>query len=116
MGPKRKNPNVTGDTSAKRQKSDASYTLYVSNLNTHIKSKKMKENLFILFSAFADVLQINYPLKNYRGQGWIVVSSPNSAAVCIEKLNGFNIFDKEVHVKLSRNESKLIETLEKLKD
>ncbi|TID31401.1 hypothetical protein CANINC_000030 [Pichia inconspicua] len=96
----------------KRQKCESAYTLYVSNLNTHIKPSKMKENLFILFSAFADVIQIRYPVKGLRGQGWIIVSSPDDAIKCIEKLNGFPFFENEIHVKQARKESILIKFIE----
>lgn len=117
MPPKRKNTaseNNNKDTdNVKRQKGEASYTLYITNLNTHIKPKKMKENLYVLFTAFADVLHINYPIKNHRGQSWISVSSSDNAIDCVEKLNGFKIFDHEITVKVARKDSKLIETLSK---
>lgn len=96
----------------KRQRNESSYTLYVSNLNTHIKPNKIKENLYVLFSTFADVIMIKYPVKNFRGQGWIVVSSPDDAAECIEKLNGFSFFENEIHVKHARKESNLINIIE----
>lgn len=100
--------------SSKRQHVDASYTLFISNLNTHIKSNKMRENLYILFSSFADVLQLSYPRKNFRGQGWIVVSSSDDANECVEKLNGFSIFDQELSVKFARKDGEIIQTLKKI--
>jgi RNA recognition motif-containing protein len=98
----------------KKQHIEASHTIFVSNLNSHIKSNKMKENLYILFSSFADIIQINYPRKNLRGQGWIVVSSPEDAIKCVTKLNGFQIFDQEINVQFARKEATIIETLSKL--
>lgn len=97
---------------AKRQHTEASYTLYLSNLNTKIKPRKMKENLFVLFTSFADVLEINYPRRNLRGQGWVVVTSPDDARECLSKLEGFDFFDQPLHVKYARKDSKIVHDLE----
>lgn len=98
----------------KRQNIGAKYTLYVTNLNSKIKPVKMKENLYILFSSFADVLEIHYPRKDRRGQGWIVVSSPEEAAQCIEKLDNFQMFENQIHVNLARKDANIIGELTKL--
>mgnify|MGYP003362139787 FL=1 len=74
----------------------------------------MKENLYILFSSFADVLEIHYPRKDRRGQGWIVVSSPEEAAQCIEKLDNFQMFENQIHVNLARKDANIIGELTKL--
>lgn len=101
---------------AKRQHTEASHTLYLSNLNTKIKPHRMKENLYVLFTSFADVLEINYPRKNFRGQGWIVVTSPDDANECLAKLEGFDFFDQPLHVRYARKDSNIIHSLKKLED
>lgn len=100
----------------KRQRLDASNTLYLTNLNSDIKPIKMRENLYILFSSFADILKLSYPRKNYRGQAWIVVGSADEAKECIEKLDGFQIFDKTLTVKVARKDSKIVDILSKNED
>lgn len=101
---------------AKRQHTEASHTLYLSNLNTKIKPHRMKENLYVLFASFADVLEINYPRKNFRGQGWIVVTSPDDASECLSKLEGFDFFDQPLHVRYARKDSNIISSLKSLQD
>lgn len=108
---KSKNDVSKSKNTAKRKHTEASHTLYISNLNSKIKPDKMKENLYILFASFADILEINYPKKNYRGQGWIVVTSSEDADECVTKLEGFNIFDQPIHVKRANKDSKIIEKL-----
>lgn len=121
MGPKKRTHTVVQNgagpknpKNAKRQRVDALYTIYVSNLNTHIKARKMKANLYILFSSFADVVEINYPRKNLRGQGWIVVSSPRDAVECVEKINGSTVFNNVINLQFARKDSNIINELNRL--
>lgn len=109
--PKSTKAKSTVEKIVKRQHTEASYTLYLSNLNTNIKPTKIKENLYILFSSFADILEINYPRKSYRGQGWIVVTSQDDATECISKLQDFNFFEQPLRIKYAKKESKIINIL-----
>jgi hypothetical protein len=99
---------------AKRQHTEATYTLHVANLNTHIKAAKMKENLLILFSAVADVIEIHYPRKGLPGQSWVVLSSPDEANECIKMFNGFNVFQREITISLAAKDAKVISRLQQL--
>lgn len=113
--PPRKRTRTTNKSkhvsSNKRQHLDSKYSMYIANLNSKIKSNKMKENLFFLFSSFADVLQIHYPRKGYRGQAWVIVSCQDDVNQCIDKFNGFEIFGTKINVSLARKEGKIIEKL-----
>lgn len=114
--PPRKRTRTTNNKSKnvdshKRQHLESKYSIFITNINSKIKSNKMKENLFILFSSFADVLQVHYPRKGYRGKAWIIVSSQTDAIECINKLNGFEIFDAKINVSLARKEGKIIDRL-----
>lgn len=96
---------------SKKQHLQSSYTLYISNLNSKINKSKLIENLYILLSSFADVIQISHSGK-FRGQVWVAVSSSHDALQCIENLNGFNIFDKDMKISMAEKESKLINNLQ----
>lgn len=90
---------------------DPSHTLYITNLNTHITATKLKQNLYILFSTYADVIKIHYPRKGYRGQGWVVFSSADEAAACLSKLEGVTIFERDMRLQWARHESSVIKTI-----
>lgn len=111
LKPKTSKIKTTVKKNVKRQHTEASYTLYLSNLNSKIKPTKIKENLYILFASFADILEINYPRKNYRGQGWIVVTSQEDATECISKLQGFNFFEQSLRIRYAKKDSKIINIL-----
>ncbi|KAG0684325.1 U2 snRNP complex subunit msl1 [Pichia californica] len=106
--------SAVGEKNIKRHHTEASHTLYISNLNSKIKPSKMKENLYILFSSYADIIEINYPCKNQRGQGWVVVSSPDDADECVSKLEGFSIFDKPLNVNYAKKDSKSLQQLKRI--
>ncbi|GMM29471.1 U2 snRNP complex subunit [Martiniozyma asiatica (nom. inval.)] len=95
----------------KRQHLTPSHTLFVANLDTHIGVERMKTNLFLLFSTYTDVIEIQYPKKGFPGQGWVVVSSVEDAHNIIKELDGFEYFDKPLRVQFARKESHLIDKL-----
>lgn len=57
-------------------------TLYVKNLNTKINKQIMIHNLYLLLSAFGDVISIN--LK--RGFAFVIFASTNLASLALRTL------------------------------
>ncbi|CAR24351.1 U2 snRNP complex subunit MSL1 [Lachancea thermotolerans CBS 6340] len=82
-------------------------TLYVNNLNDKIKVQTLRENLYLLFSTYGEVLQINVSNKN-RGQAFIVLRTPDEANVAMISLQKETFFEKELHIQFSRQDSKLV--------
>ncbi|ODV86536.1 hypothetical protein CANARDRAFT_196752, partial [[Candida] arabinofermentans NRRL YB-2248] len=91
------------------------YTIYIKNLNDNIPSRTMKENLYILFSTYADVIQVRYiNKKNLRGQAWIVLSSKDEAKLAMRHCKGVSLFGKIPILEYSSNKSHIIQQLEDL--
>lgn len=99
-----KRKNAEGETRkrSKRQHLEGCHTLYVKNVNTKVNRDKIKLNLYVLFATYADVFQIQYTTK---GQAWVSVASVAEANRCIEYLNNFPFFDKELSVQFANNDS-----------
>lgn len=101
---------ATSTQPSKRKHIQPSHTIHISNLNSKINKKKLIENLYILLSSFADVIQIKYSPK-HRGQVWAVIASDIDAKACIDQFDGFQFFDKKIELSYAQNESKLIDKL-----
>lgn len=105
---KRKNTDKQSHKKVKRQHIDGCHTLYVKNINSKVNRDKIKHNLYVLFATYADVFQIQY---TKRGQAWISVSSIQEANRCIEYLNNFPFFEKDISVQFANNNSSKIKNL-----
>ena len=57
-------------------------TLYVHNLNDRVKIQTLRENLFLLFSTYGEVLQIDMS-KRIRGQAFIVLKTVDEANIAL---------------------------------
>ena len=79
-------------------------TLYVKNLNTKINKQIMIHNLYLLFSAFGDVISIN--LK--QGFGFIIFASVSLATLALRTLQNEEFFDKSLVINYVLKESKII--------
>lgn len=90
-----------------------SQTLYVKNLNTKINKKILLHNLYLLFSAFGDIISIN--LQN--GFAFIIFSNLNLATLALRNLKNQDIFDKPLVINYAVKESKVIsQEKQKLQD
>ncbi|KAL6453203.1 Snrpb2 U2 small nuclear ribonucleoprotein B'' [Candida maltosa Xu316] len=104
-----KRSNTDIDTESKKIKLDytnlkPSQTLYVKNLNNKINNKVLLHNLYLLFSAFGDVISIN--LRN--GFVFIVYASLNSATLALRNLQKESFFEKELQINYADKQSKVI--------
>ncbi|KAK6459520.1 uncharacterized protein RJT20DRAFT_5088 [Scheffersomyces xylosifermentans] len=87
-----------------------SQTLYVKNLNDQIHPKIIKHNLYLLFSTYGDVIDIN---NKKRGQAHIVFNSVQNASLALKCLQAEEFFDKELVINYSINESDIIARLKR---
>lgn len=93
------------------QKLQPSQTLYVHNLNDQINISTLKHNLYILFTTYGDILDINID-KKIRGQAFIIFTSIESASLALRSLQGEEFFNKSLKIEYSNTKSKKIEEFE----
>ena len=79
-------------------------TLYVKNLNTKINKQIMIHNLYLLLSAFGDVISIN--LK--RGFAFVIFANFNLASLALRTLQNEEFFEKPLVLNYAVKESKVI--------
>lgn len=88
-----------------------SLTLYlkVKNLEESIKIPALVESLREIFSEYGTVIDIvaKKSLKR-KGQAFIVFDSVESAQGAIDEINGFELFDKPMHLDFARTQSDAI--------
>ncbi|CCH44563.1 U1 small nuclear ribonucleoprotein [Wickerhamomyces ciferrii] len=95
------------------QQAQQTSTLHISNLNDNIHYDTLKHNLYILFTTFGDVLEINIPGNNkLRGQAFIVFTDPKSANIAMRSLQGDEFFGKKLKFDFSHEESKVLQSLQ----
>ncbi|KAK3390876.1 hypothetical protein B0H63DRAFT_388392, partial [Podospora didyma] len=80
--------------------------LYVRNLEERIKPEPLKEALHAIFSEYGNIIDI-VAKKNLKakGQAFIVFEDPESVANAIEEVQGFDLFDKPMHLAPARTRS-----------
>lgn len=81
-----------------------SQTLYVKNLNNKINKKVLLHNLYLLFSAFGDIISINL----HNGYAFIIFTNLNLATLALRNLKNQDFFDKPLVLNYSVKESKVI--------
>ncbi|KAL2267743.1 hypothetical protein VTJ83DRAFT_5020 [Remersonia thermophila] len=81
-------------------------TVYVRNLEERVKPEPLKEALLAIFSEYGNVIDI-VAKRNLKakGQAFVVFDKPESALAAIEEVQGFELFDKPMHVALARTRS-----------
>ncbi|SGZ58226.1 CIC11C00000004742 [Sungouiella intermedia] len=99
------------DTPSKKPRLEVQQTLYVHNLNDKISRSLLKHNLYLLFSTYGDVLDINMKL---RGQAHVIMESKEAAARALKSLLDHPFFGKPLHIDFSKSKSKCIELAERL--
>ncbi|OBA23350.1 hypothetical protein METBIDRAFT_9622 [Metschnikowia bicuspidata var. bicuspidata NRRL YB-4993] len=95
---------------AKRLKLEVQQTLYIQNLNDKINRALLKHSLFMIFSTYGEVLEINMKMK---GQAHIVLDSCESASHALRSLQATNILGKAIHIDYAKKKSVSIEAAEK---
>lgn len=88
----------------------AQYTLYVHNLNDQVPLSKQKENLFVLFSTYGEVLDVNVS-QQLRGQAFVLFMSNAEAKQALRATQGEVVFGKSIQVEWAKQEAKKVEAL-----
>lgn len=81
-------------------------SVYVRNLEERVKPEPLKQALHAIFSEYGNVIDI-VAKRNLKakGQAFVVFEKPESALAAIEEVQGFELFDKPMHVALARTRS-----------
>ena len=76
------------------------------NLEERIKPEALKEALHAIFSEFGNIVDIVAKTNlKAKGQAFVVFDNPESALSAIEEIQGFELFEKPMHVALARTRS-----------
>ena len=66
----------------------------------------MKQSLKNLFSNHARVLGIDiFRTSHLRGQAWVTLETVSGATECLNKLQGFQLFEKAMRVQYAREDN-----------
>jgi U2 small nuclear ribonucleoprotein B'' len=82
--------------------------VYVKNLDERVKLPTLIETLRGIFAEYGNVLEViaKKSLKR-KGQAFVVYDSVDSAQNAIDELQGFDIFDKQMHLDFAKTRSDL---------
>jgi RNA recognition motif-containing protein len=81
-------------------------SVYVRNLEEHIKVPQLKEALTELFSEYGEIIDIVAKTNlKAKGQAFIVFDSIESAQKAIEEVQGFELFDKPMQLAFAKTRS-----------
>ncbi|KAK0627698.1 hypothetical protein B0T14DRAFT_535424 [Immersiella caudata] len=81
-------------------------TVYVRNLEERVKPELLKETLRTIFSEYGNVIDIVAKTNlKAKGQAFVVFDNPESALNAIEEVQGFDLFEKPMHLALARTRS-----------
>ena len=94
----------------KRVKLEVQQTLYIKNLNDKVNRSMLKHNLFLIFSTYGEILEINMKMK---GQAHVVFESRETASLALKALQDTNVFGKHMHIDFARQKSIRIVAAEK---
>ncbi|KAK0714946.1 hypothetical protein B0H67DRAFT_489790 [Lasiosphaeris hirsuta] len=80
--------------------------VYVRNLEERVKPEPLKEALRAIFSEYGNIIDIVAKTNlKAKGQAFIVFDDPESALSAVEEVQGFELFDKPMHLALARTRS-----------
>lgn len=105
-----KRRNNDADTPNKRPKLEVQQTLYVQNLNDKVNRSIIKHNIYLFFSTYGDVLDINLKM---RGQAHVIFESKESASRALRGLQDTELFGKPLRIDFAKEKLKCVETAER---
>lgn len=83
-----------------------SQTIYINNLNEKLKKDATKKSLYMIFSEFGKITEVNVSKANkLRGQAWVVFADVTSATNAIRRRQGFNFYGKPLKIAYSKSKS-----------
>ncbi|KAK0751189.1 hypothetical protein B0T18DRAFT_435665 [Schizothecium vesticola] len=81
-------------------------TVYVRNLEERVKPDVLKETLRAIFSEYGNVIDIVAKTNlKAKGQAFVVFDKPEAAEAAIDDIQGFELFEKPMHLALARTRS-----------
>ena len=85
---------------------EANQTLYISNLNTRLSKKLLKQHLYHLFGIYGQVIDI-VALKTprMRGQAFVVYKEMRMALVAMQTLQNFEFHHKPMMIAFAKTRS-----------
>ena len=76
------------------------------NLEERVKPEPLKEALRAIFSEYGNVIDVVAKTNlKAKGQAFVVFENSESALSAIEEVQGFELFDKPMHLALARTRS-----------
>jgi len=82
------------------------FSVYVRNLEERVKPEPLKEALRAIFSEYGNVIDVVAKTNlKAKGQAFVVFDSPEAAVAAIEEVQGFELFEKPMHLALARTRS-----------
>lgn len=94
----------------KRPRLEVQQTLYLRNLNDQVNRTMLKHTLYLIFSTYGEILEINMKMK---GQAHIVLESQKLASHALRALQGTSVFGKNLVIDYAKKKSVSIEAAEK---
>ncbi|OBT59201.1 hypothetical protein VE04_00321 [Pseudogymnoascus sp. 24MN13] len=83
-----------------------SATVYVRNLEEHIKVDQLKEALTELFSEYGEIIDIVAKTNlKAKGQAFVVFDTVESAQKAIDEVQGFELFEKPMQLAFAKTRS-----------
>lgn len=93
----------------KKPKLEVQQTLYIKNIDDKIRKRVLRHNLYLLFSTFGDVLDINLKL---RGAAHVVFESTESASRALKLLQNTQFFGRALVIDFSIAKTKSVQIAE----
>ena len=94
------------DPNAQLTKRPPCHSVYVRNLEERVKPDVLKETLRAIFSEYGNVIDIVAKTNlKAKGQAFVVFDRPESAEAAIDEIQGFELFEKPMHLALARTRS-----------
>ncbi|ETN19182.1 hypothetical protein F442_15356 [Phytophthora nicotianae P10297] len=85
------------------------HTIYLNNLNDHIKADRMKATLYATLSQYGKILEIVMGrARRLRGQAWVTFDDIPSASNALRSVNGTTLFDKPVAIHFAKEKADVI--------
>lgn len=95
---------------AKKPRLEVQQTLYLANLCDKVNRKLLKHTLYILFSTYGEVYDINMKMK---GQAHVILDSELAASYAMKALNDTVICGKKMTIEYAKKKSFVIEQAQK---
>ena len=105
-----KRPALEVEKVVKKPRLEVQQTLYIRNINDKVNRSLIKHTLYLLFSTYGEVYDINMKLK---GQAHVILESKQVASYALKGLNNVLVCGKKMSITFATKKSVVIEQAEK---